>query len=141
MAAGSLALGINSIGRPSSRQTTPRLIAVSMGMVQSTVSATGNVQAPGSLAVNFKTGGLLTQVMVSPGQRVEKGAVLATIDDTDLRATLANAQSNLATAQARLTQTTMGLTPQEQLQNQSRPSRPRPPSTRPCSRCKTPSSC
>lgn len=117
VAAGSVAFGIVAIGPPAGPKARPRLVAVSTGVVQSTVTATGNVQAPASLAVNFKSAGVLKELFVAPGQKVTKGQPLAKIDDTDLVATLTNAQTNLTTAQARLVQTTMGLTSAEALQS------------------------
>lgn len=117
VAGGCVALGIITVGPPAAPKAQPRLVSVSTGAVASTVSATGNVQAPASLAVNFKSGGVLKELLVAPGQKVAKGQPLASIDDTDLQATLTNAQTGLTTAQARLVQTTMGLTPAEAAQN------------------------
>jgi len=81
---------------------TPRTSAVQLGSIQSTVGASGNVQAGAAWSVGFDTAGKLSQVLVKVGDKVERGTPLATEDATNARATLAQTRSALGTAQSRL---------------------------------------
>ncbi|HYK99298.1 MAG TPA: biotin/lipoyl-binding protein [Candidatus Acidoferrales bacterium] len=78
----------------------PRTATVTRGSVTQTVSVSGSVNASGQARLAFKTGGRLTNVMVSVGQSVVAGQALAQLDTTDLQSTLATAQQSLANAQA-----------------------------------------
>ena len=64
----------------SSGAAVTRTAAAQRGVVLSSVSATGNVEASQSLNVNFITGGQVTAVDVKPGQKVTEGEVLGKID-------------------------------------------------------------
>jgi multidrug efflux pump subunit AcrA (membrane-fusion protein) len=85
----------------SSGQST-RTATVQRGVVQSTVSGTGNVQAAGQLDLGFKTGGTVTHVYVKSGQKVVKGQLLATLDPQSAEVTLEQARASLQAAQANL---------------------------------------
>ncbi|HXE44549.1 MAG TPA: HlyD family efflux transporter periplasmic adaptor subunit [Conexibacter sp.] len=98
---GALVAAVLVVG-PASSASRPseRIVSVARGVVQSTVSGTGTVEAARQLDVNFATGGTLTHVDVKPGQRVVEGQTLATIDPTDAQAALDQAQASLAAAEA-----------------------------------------
>jgi multidrug efflux pump subunit AcrA (membrane-fusion protein) len=106
-----------AVGNKASASSTPRTILPSTGSVTSTVTSTGNVQAPQNVAVNFKTGGTVTEIDVGVGQQVTRGQSLAKIDPTTAQQSLAVAQLNLTAAQDKLAQTEQGLTPQQVAQN------------------------
>jgi len=91
---------------------------VTRGVVLASVSATGNVTSARQLSLNFSSSGVLTEVDVKPGDRVQAGQVLAKIDDRAARNDLAVAQANLAKAEADLSTLLRGLTPAERTQNQ-----------------------
>ena len=78
----------------------PTSAVVSRGSVARTVSATGTLQAITEQKLGFETAGKLTELLVSVGQHVEAGQVLARIDDFDARADLERAQAELAREQA-----------------------------------------
>ena len=84
----------------SASSTSERLVTVARGVVQSTVSGSGSVEAAQQLDVNFQTGGTLTHVYVKPGQRVAEGQALAAVDPSDAQATLDQAEASLAAAEA-----------------------------------------
>ncbi|HEX9506193.1 MAG TPA: hypothetical protein VGA62_09345, partial [Acidimicrobiia bacterium] len=63
-------VGIVSLGGGGTPATSIRTAAVQRGVVQSSVSATGNVQTAGSVAINFASGGVLTTVNVKVGDHV-----------------------------------------------------------------------
>jgi RND family efflux transporter MFP subunit len=65
-----------------------------------TGEAVGTVRARTTAAVAPQTMGRLTAVLVEEGARVEAGALLATIDDTSVRAQLASAEGGVAEAEA-----------------------------------------
>lgn len=68
------------------------------------LQATGYVVARRQATVSAQITGTLTQVLIEEGERVEKGQVLATLEDTAQKAMLAQAQANLRSAQAQLVQ-------------------------------------
>ena len=66
----------------------------------SVLQATGYVTARREATVSAQITGTLKQVLIEEGERVEAGQVLARLDDTAQRAALAQAQAQLAAAQA-----------------------------------------
>ena len=79
----SIALAILEIGPPSSSaRTSTEVVTAEDGVVQATVTGTGNVEAGTDIDVNFKASGTLPHVYVSEGQHVIKGQLLATLDPT-----------------------------------------------------------
>jgi macrolide-specific efflux system membrane fusion protein len=117
LAAGVAALAAAAYGAvhttASSAPATPRTSAVSRGVVLSSVSASGTVQAATNLSVGFQTSGLVTSISVKPGQRVNKGQVLGALDSTDAAAAVKQAEASLASANANLAQAVAGETPQQ----------------------------
>ncbi len=86
-----------------------RTAVVTRGDLAVTVSATGAVTATSQVDVRSRATGTVTQVYVTEGARVSKGQLLATIDDPDTRASLAQARAQVlqneaavATAKAKL---------------------------------------
>lgn len=88
----------------------PRTATVQRGVVLSTTSATGTLQAATELNVGFMAAGTITSVAVKPGERVKRGQVLGRIDDTSAQQSLDQAQASLATAQAQYEATLTGET-------------------------------
>lgn len=83
-------------------------VAATTGSVTDRISATGTVAAEATVDLGFGTSSeRVTAVDVHPGQSVTKGQLLATVDDTAaaLQVDTAQAQLNLATAQASSTPT------------------------------------
>ena len=70
----------------------------------SVLDATGYVTARREATVSAQITGTLTQVLIEEGDHVKAGQVLARLDDTAQRATLAQAQAQLRAAQALLVQ-------------------------------------
>ncbi|HSZ70999.1 MAG TPA: HlyD family efflux transporter periplasmic adaptor subunit [Solirubrobacteraceae bacterium] len=81
-----------------------RTITVAQGVVQSTVSGSGNVEASSQLDLGFKTSGVVTQIYVSQGQHVTAGQLLAELDPTSAEVTLEQAKASLQAAAAGLLQ-------------------------------------
>ncbi|MCE6950606.1 efflux RND transporter periplasmic adaptor subunit [Cereibacter sphaeroides] len=69
-----------------------------------TVTATGTVQPTTQVEVSSELSGTIATVDVDYNDEVEVGQVLARLDDTKLKAQLANAEASLAAARGRLEQ-------------------------------------
>jgi multidrug efflux pump subunit AcrA (membrane-fusion protein) len=97
-------VAILEIGPPtSSARTSTEVVTAATGVVQSTVTGTGNVEAGTDVDVNFKTSGTLQNVYVSQGQHVNKGQLLATLDPTSAQLAVDQAEEQLNAAQDSLT--------------------------------------
>jgi multidrug efflux pump subunit AcrA (membrane-fusion protein) len=109
LAVGVAALAVLEIGPPSSSARTAReLITAEDGVVQSTVSGTGNVEAGTDEDVNFRTSGTLEAVYVSTGQHVKAGQLLAQLNPASAQLALDQAQESLTSAEDQLTATENG---------------------------------
>ena len=78
-------------------------VTVSRGDVASTVSSSGTVISPSDIALAPATSGTLAKHNVKVGDSVHAGEVLAQMDTTSLKSSLAQAQASLIQAQANLT--------------------------------------
>ncbi len=93
-------LAVSEVGTPSSSARTETEAATAAdGVVETTVSGTGNVAAGTDDHVNFATSGTLEHVYVHEGEQVTKGQVLATLDPTSARLTVDEAKETLTAAQ------------------------------------------
>ena len=80
----------------------PTTVRVTRGTVERTVAATGTLQAITEENLGFAKSGKLVDLMVTVGQHVNGGQVLARQDDFDAQADLRQAQAKLDRHQARL---------------------------------------
>jgi multidrug efflux pump subunit AcrA (membrane-fusion protein) len=68
-------LAVSEIGPPtSSARTSTQIVTAEDGVVQSSVTGTGNVAAGSDLDVNFQTSGTLSKVDVKVGQHVSRAS-------------------------------------------------------------------
>ncbi len=72
---------------------------VQRGELVATVGATGSVRAVQSAILNWQTTGTVASVNVKAGDKVKKGDVLATLQNTSLPATVIKAEADLISAQ------------------------------------------
>lgn len=77
-----------------------KTVSVSTGTINSTVSATGNIEPKAQAELRFATSGIVSEILVSPGDSVEAGQPLARIDATALQLRVEQAQADLTQAQA-----------------------------------------
>jgi len=100
-----IVLAILAVG-PSSQSSgqTTRTATAKRGVVQSTVSGSGNVRSATELDLGFKTSGTVTHIYVKQGQQVTRGQLLATLDPQSAEVTLEQAKANLQSAEASLAQ-------------------------------------
>ncbi len=96
-------LAITEIGPPtSSARSSREVIAAEQGVVQSTVTGSGNIAAGTDDTINFNTSGTLQDVYVHVGQQVKAGQLLADLDPTSAQLSLNQADESLTAAQDNL---------------------------------------
>ena len=101
--AGAIAAAVLVVGPASGQQATQtRTVEAQRGVVQSTVSGSGNIQAASELDLGFKTSGTVTQIDATQGERVGAGQLLATLDPQSAEVTLQQARAGLQAARAKL---------------------------------------
>ncbi|MCW3026258.1 MAG: HlyD family efflux transporter periplasmic adaptor subunit [Solirubrobacterales bacterium] len=102
-------LAFAEIGPPaSSARTSTQIVTAEKGIVQSTVTGSGNVAAATDINLNFQTSGTLANVYVKVGQHVEKGQLLATLNQTSAQLTLNQAEQSLTAAEDQLSSAESG---------------------------------
>jgi RND family efflux transporter MFP subunit len=84
---------------PTVRTAVARVAAVAAG-AGSVLDASGYVTARRQATVSAKITGKVTEVLIEEGMRVQEGAVLARLDDTEARAQLSLAQAQLVAARS-----------------------------------------
>ncbi len=77
-------------------------MVVNRGPIDATVNATGSIEPESQLSLQFRNPGRVANVLVSEGQAVEEGQLLAELETTDLALAVAQAQVNLKIAEAQL---------------------------------------
>ena len=85
---------------------------VETGVVESIVSVSGVTKSRNTAELAFPTSGVVAAVPVKEGDRVEAGAILATLGSTREVANLEKAQADLAIAQANLENLIRGVRPE-----------------------------
>ncbi len=75
---------------------TETVAAVGRGDIRATVSATGTISAVNSVDISSRVTGLISEVRVKENDIVKAGQILVVLDDTALRAQLAQYQAQLA---------------------------------------------
>jgi multidrug efflux pump subunit AcrA (membrane-fusion protein) len=94
--------------------STAQTTTVSTGDVTATVSANGNIAPGTTINTDFQgSGGVVTAILVSPGDPVRKGQILAKVESTTAEQGLARAQVQLRSAQASYAATVQGQTSAE----------------------------
>jgi multidrug efflux pump subunit AcrA (membrane-fusion protein) len=87
---------------PASSSSVTRTSTVARGVVQSTVSGSGNLEPISQLDLGFKTSGTVTSIDVKQGQGVGQGQLIATLDPQSAEVTLEQAKAALESAEASL---------------------------------------
>jgi len=85
---------------------------VKRGDITHTVAASGNVETPTTIDLNFKAAGKLTAVNVKVGDKVTAGELLAQQDSSQLNDQAAQMKAAIDNQQARLDQLLAGASPQ-----------------------------
>ena len=85
-------------GSPARSSTQERTVTVALGVVQSTVSGSGNLSPANQRDLDFDTSGTVTKVYVHEGEHVGEEQLLAKIDDSAAKVDLAQATSRSCSA-------------------------------------------
>jgi multidrug efflux pump subunit AcrA (membrane-fusion protein) len=124
---GAVIVAILVVGPASGSQTVRRrTVKVAEGVVQSTVSGSGNLQAASQLNLGFKTSGTVTHIFVKRGEHVTEGRLLAELDPSSAQVTLEQARASLQAAEAKLAR-------EEETEGESSTSQSSPATTTPAS--------
>ncbi len=83
-------------------ETTYQFVEVSRSDVESTIAATGTLEAVGTVDVGTQVSGTMADVFADYNDHVERGQVLAVLDTTLLAASVTEAEAGLKTAEAKL---------------------------------------
>ncbi|NDV98739.1 efflux RND transporter periplasmic adaptor subunit [Salipiger sp. PrR002] len=83
-------------------ETAPQTVAVSKGTVESTVLATGLIEAENLVSVGARTSGLIEELAVSVGDEVAQGDLIARIDSLEQQNAVAQAKADLAQIEAEI---------------------------------------
>ena len=81
-----------------------RYVKVEHKKINQPVSLTGEIVAKNNIALSFRIDGKLIERLLSLGDKVTSGQVVAKLDPQDIKDNLISAQSNLDAAQSQLTQ-------------------------------------
>jgi HlyD family secretion protein len=99
-----IALGYFVFARGDSKETTYITQDVTHGDLTVTVTATGNLEPRNQVDIGSELSGTVSKVNVDVNDEVREGQVLALLDTTRLKAQVLQAQSSLASAEARVLQ-------------------------------------
>jgi len=103
LCAGAIAAAILIVGPASGSQASlTRTVTAQTGVVQSTVSGSGNLQAVSQLNLGFKTSGTVTHIYVTQGEQVVQGQLLAELNPQSAEVTLEQSKAALKSAEANL---------------------------------------
>lgn len=125
MAAGVVVAGGTTAYTMINRGTKPENIAqltipVEAKNITLRITASGKVVPVQSVNISPKEPGVVAQLYVEQGDRVEQGQILAKMDSARIEAQIAQARANLAQSQAQLAQAKAGNRPQEIAQARAR---------------------
>lgn len=102
-------------GQKSERALPPRpveTIPLKVGSGVQRVQLLGQVEAGESATIRSQTSGVVQQIWVSEGDRINAGDVIAILDSIDQQLTLSQAQAQLAQAQSQLAELERGTRPE-----------------------------
>jgi len=86
---------------------------VERGDITQTVSVTGQVKPAESIDLAFDRSAKISQISVVVGDKVKAGQIIATLDNSEIRAQLTQAQAALQSQQAKLEEMKKGTRPEE----------------------------
>ncbi|UKO97392.1 efflux RND transporter periplasmic adaptor subunit [Nostoc sp. UHCC 0870] len=124
LAAGTLIVGTTSYslinGGKNQDDVTQLTVPVESQNFTLRITASGKVVPVQSVNLSPKNPGVLAELYVEQGDRVEKGQIIARMDVGDIQAQIAQYRANLAQAQAQLAEAQAGTRPQEIAQSRAR---------------------
>jgi HlyD family secretion protein len=89
---------------PTAQTTAERTAAAKRGTIRASVSASGKIDPAGKVNLNFGVPGTVQEVLVSEGEAVKQGDIIAQLDTDDLELAVRQAEQALAAQQLVYTQ-------------------------------------
>jgi HlyD family secretion protein len=96
---------IRNQAQPPADTTNERTTTVARGTIHASVSASGSIQPAETVELNFATPGTVAEILISEGEPVKAGDVLARLDTDELELAVKLAENTLATQQLVFSQT------------------------------------
>jgi len=93
------------------REPTVTTSQVTRGDISITAIGSGSLEPSTELTFGFRNSGILAELLVKVGDKVEAGQVVARLDDTDAQAQVTQAQISLRQAEINLTELTAAVDP------------------------------
>ncbi len=90
------------VAAAASRKPNYQFVSVKRGPITETVTVTGNTTSSRNASLAFQTSGVIASVQATIGSYVAAGQVIASLDTSDLRAQLTQAQAAVDAQQAQL---------------------------------------
>ena len=120
MVGGALAMARSSASTAATATSGWQTAQATSGTIDASVNATGNVEAQAQADLRFAADGIVTAILVKPGDKIAAGQPLARVDDADLKLKVDQAQADVQQAQADMQKLTDKATPQELAAAQAR---------------------
>jgi multidrug efflux pump subunit AcrA (membrane-fusion protein) len=99
LSAGAIVVAILVVGPASGSQTAvTRTATAATGVVQATVSGSGNLQPVSQLDLGFKTSGVVSEIYISQGRHVTEGQLLGELNPKSAEVTLEQSRATLQAA-------------------------------------------
>ncbi|PIR44071.1 hypothetical protein COV23_01820 [Candidatus Wolfebacteria bacterium CG10_big_fil_rev_8_21_14_0_10_31_9] len=92
---------------------TPNFAVAKYADIVQEVSATGNVKPAKSVGLTFPKSGRISQIYVSVGEKVYAGQTLSTLDSSEIKPQILQAQANLENQQIKLDELKKGTRPEQ----------------------------
>ncbi len=89
---------------PEEAAASMQMFQVTRGTISAQIDAVGNIAASAEVGLGFDSGGRVTEILVSEGDTVTAGQVLAKLEADDLNLQIAQAESSLAVSKQQLAQ-------------------------------------
>src|SRR6478672_3509531 len=96
LTAGAIVVAVLVVGSPAASSAQARTVTAERGVIQSTVSGSGNLEPANQADVDFATSGEITHIYVKEGQHVSKDDILAKVDPSAANVDLAQAEADSA---------------------------------------------
>ncbi len=88
-------------------------IEVKRGEIRQEIFETGSTEKGDDIRLSFKEGGRIENIVASEGEKIERGAIVARVDKSDLESSLKEARASLSSSKASLDKILSGATKEE----------------------------
>ena len=105
--------GVRYFTRPKNNAANITTATVSSQKLEQTVLTTGQVVSETNLSLSFQTSGVVNKINVITGAKVKAGDIIATLSQSNVKASLTSANGQLAQARASYQKVLAGSTPEQ----------------------------